>query len=243
MKKRLLVLIAVLLTVSGYAQKTADIGIWGGASTYWGDMKNVNYSQSLNPIYGAFFRYNINPRLGLRLNYLTGQIGATGFMENEAWSFQKQIHDVSFMVEINYLKYILGYKKTPVSPYIFAGAGIKYFEYNLNPSAIYQFNPAHNKGILRYDSPTTSFSLPFGMGVKSHIGKRFGVGVELILSKLFNDKIDNLNDPLAIVTNSGKTISYTDFLHNNDYTAYLGINLTYKIDLGKQACPAYESKE
>lgn len=245
MKKRLLVLIAVLSTVSGYAQKTADIGIWGGASTYWGDMKYVDYGQSLNPMYGAFFRYNFNPRYSVRLNYLTGKVGAVGNIENIVWTnfTPKQIHDVSFMVEINYLKYILGYKKTPVSPYIFAGAGIKYFNYNLNPSDIYQFNPAHNKGILQYDSPTTSFSLPFGMGLKSHIGKRFGVSLEFIVSKLFSDKLDNLDDPLATVTSSGKTLSYTDFFHNNDYTAYLGINLTYKIDLGKQACPAYESKE
>lgn len=242
MKKNLLVFIAVLTTVSGFAQKTADIGIWGGASTYWGDMQRIEYNQSVDPMFGAFFRYNFNARFGVRLQYMTGKVGAIGFMENSSWDFDKQVHDVSFMVEINYLKYILGYNKTPVSPYILGGVSVKYFNYHLDPALIYQFNPNHNKGMLLVDEPTASFSIPFGMGVKTHIGKRFGVGVEFIINKLFSDKLDNLDDPLASVNSSGNEVTYTDFLHNNDYTAYLGINLTYKIYIGKVVCPAYESK-
>jgi len=87
MKKSFLVLIAVLLTVSGFAQKTADIGIWGGASTYWGDMAEIDYSKSVNPLYGAFFRYNFNARTGIRMMYLTGNMSATGMMENQLWDF------------------------------------------------------------------------------------------------------------------------------------------------------------
>ncbi len=39
MRKLILVFTAVVLTASGFAQKTADLGIWGGSSTYWGDIK------------------------------------------------------------------------------------------------------------------------------------------------------------------------------------------------------------
>jgi hypothetical protein len=39
MKKIVLVAVALYVTVSGFAQKTADIGIWGGTSTYIGDMQ------------------------------------------------------------------------------------------------------------------------------------------------------------------------------------------------------------
>jgi hypothetical protein len=244
MKKNVLVFIAVLLTVSGYAQKTADIGIWGGATSYWGDLTKINYSQSVNPMFGAFFRYNFNARTGLRVQYLTGKIGAVGYIGNEQWTNfgPKQIHDISVMVEINYLKYILGYKKTPFSPYILAGFGLKYFPYNLNPALIYRFNPANNKGGIPIDKSVISPSIPFGMGIKTHIGDRFGIGIEFLISKLFSDKLDNLDDPMAHINPLGKEITYTDFLHNNDYTAYIGINLTYKVYLGKQVCPAYDSK-
>lgn len=239
-----MVFIAVLLTVSGFGQKTADIGIWGGAATYWGDMKNVDYSQSVNPLFGAFFRYNFNARFGLRMMYLTGNIGATGYMENEPWTFgPKHVHNISAMVEINYLKYILGMKKTPVSPYIMAGFGVMYYPYDVVPNRdIASFNPRHNKGDAEIHQSVTAATLPFGMGVKTHIGKRFGIGMEFIIQKLFDDKLDNLDDPLAHFNQLGDEITYTNFMHKNDYTGYLGINLTYKIYLGKEICPAYESK-
>jgi hypothetical protein len=242
MKKSVLVFIAVLITVSGFAQKTADIGIWGGASAYWGDMTKVYYNQSVNPMFGAFFRYNFNPRYGVRMMYLTGNMSAVGVMKNADWDFSKQVHDFSFMIEINYLKYILGVKKTPVSPYIMAGFGIMYYPYELDPARIYSFNPIHNKGVVAINQSVMAPVLPFGMGVKTHIGKRFGIGLELLMRKIFDDRLDNLDDPLAHINPAGKNITFTDFLHNNDYTAYLGLNVTYKIFLGKQICPAYESK-
>ena len=243
MKKNLLVFITVLLTVSGYAQKTADIGIWGGASTYWGDMTQVDYSKSIKPLFGAFFRYNFNERVGVRTSYLTGNMYATGYMANEPWSFgPKRIHDFSVMVEINYLKYVLGYKKTPFTPYVLGGFGFMYFPYNLYPDKIYLFNPRNNKGIFEKHVSLIAPDLPFGMGIKTHIGKRFGIGVEFMIRKLFNDKLDDLDDPLAYINQEGKVVRYTDFIHNNDYTAYLGVHLTYKIYMGKQICPVYESK-
>ena len=65
------------------------------------------------------------------------------------------------------------------------------------------------------------------------------------MRKLFSDKLDNLDDPLAYKTNIAgveKEIIYTDMIHNNDWSGYVGLHLTYKIYIGKKACPAYESK-
>ena len=71
------------------------------------------------------------------------------------------------------------------------------------------------------------------------------MGIEYQVRKMFSDKLDNLDDPLAYKTNVNGTdevITYTDAIHNNDWATYLGIHLTYKIYMGKKACPAYESK-
>jgi len=255
MKKGVLTVIAVLLSVSGFGQKTADIGLWGGASTYWGDLQEVEFSQSVNPVYGAFFRYNFNARVSLRAIYLFGKINAVGYIEGRLWDdlsdisydlppdwSPKMIHDFSFMIEINYLKYVLGLKKTPVSPYIMGGVGVMYFPYTLDPRAIYMFNQRHNKEDIEVNESVMAPVIPFGMGVKTHIGKRFGIGAEFIIQKLFSDKLDNLDDPLAHINSHGDEVIYNNLWHNNDYTAYLGINLTYKIYLGKEICPAYESK-
>ena len=54
--------------------------------------------------------------------------------EDVPWSFEKNVQDFSLQVEINYLKYVLGEKKTPFTPYIMGGIGMMYFPYNLDPA-------------------------------------------------------------------------------------------------------------
>lgn len=241
MKRIVLVAAAVLITVSGFAQKTADIGIWGGTSTYIGDIKEITPFQSFNPNFGAFFRYNFNPRVGLRAMFLTGNFKADGLVQNQSWSFDKGVQDLSVQVEINFLKYRVGEKKTPFSPYILGGLGVMYFPYDLDPALIYAINPDQNKGLAVTKESVVALSLPFGFGVKTHIGERFGVGVEYLMRKHFVDKLDNLDDPFAFINDTGEEHVYNDFVHNNDWSGYLGVHLTYRIYLGKEACPAYDS--
>ncbi len=243
MRKIFLVTAIFFIAVSGFAQKTADIGIWGGASTYIGDLKDVVPFQSFNPNFGAFFRYNFNPRVGLRAMFLTGNFSAEGKIEEETWDFEKNVQDLSLQVEINFLKYRIGEKNTPFSPYIMGGVGVMFFPYELGSDelALYNlFNTMNNKGGITIDENVVALSLPFGMGIKTHIGKRLGIGVECLMRKHFVDKLDNLDDPLAFINSAGEETVYNDFLHNNDWSGYLGVNLTYKIYLGKEVCPAYD---
>ncbi|MDO8953128.1 MAG: DUF6089 family protein [Draconibacterium sp.] len=246
MKKILLVFAAVWITVSGNAQVTADIGIWGGTSVYIGDLDETNPLQPLNPNFGAYFRYNFNSRVGLRAMFLTGSFSDEGVIEGVPATFSKGVQDLSLQIEINYLKYILGAKKTPYTSYVTAGIGVAYFPYEMDPAFIAGFNPAHNKGTAIVDESVIATTIPFGIGFKYTLGQRLGIGIEYQMRKLFSDKLDNLDDPLAYETASSngtiEEITYTDMIHNNDWSGYLGIHLTYKIYIGKKACPAYESK-
>jgi hypothetical protein len=127
MRKIVLVFIQLVITVSGFAQKSADIGIWGGSSTYLGDIKEASPLQSFNLNFGAYFRYNFNSSVGLRTQFLTGSFAADGRWKTIPVEFEKKAQDVSAMVEINFLKYVLGEKKTPFTPYIMGGVGVMYF--------------------------------------------------------------------------------------------------------------------
>lgn len=242
MKKIALVFVAVFLVVSGFAQKTADLGIWGGSSTYFGDIKVDSPFQTFNPNFGAFFRYNFNPRVGLRAQFITGQFESQGTIEGIPWSFEKNVQDLSLQVEINYLRYFLGDRKTPFSPYVLGGIGVTYFPYELNPAMINTFNPDHNKGLNTIEESVIALAVPFGFGVKTHLGERFGVAIEYLMRKSMADKLDNLDDPYAYINDKSEEIFYNDSLHNNDWMGYLGINLTYKINLNSIPCPAYDSK-
>lgn len=257
MKKIVLVFIAVFLTVSGFAQRTADIGIWGGTSTYWGDVKDVPPIQTFNPNFGAFFRYNFNKRVGLRFQFLTGKFAADGTVEDIPWAFSKNVQDISLMAEINYLKYVLGNKKTPFTPYVLAGVGVMYYPYEListsdpnnpgNLDVLGEINPDHpmvSNGREINESSVTA-SVPFGFGIKFTLGERLGIGAEYMVRKIFNDKLDDLDDPLKFsTTDNGQpvTIEYTDFLLNNDWPGYLGVHITYKIYTSRKECPAYDRK-
>mgnify|MGYP005849433599 CR=1 FL=1 len=263
MKKIVLVFIAVFLTVSGFAQKTADIGIWGGTSSYWGDVKGVPPIQTFNPNFGAYFRYNFNKRVGLRMQFLTGKFAVDkGLVEDFLFSFEKRVQDVSLMAEINYLNFVLGNKKTPFTPYILAGVGVMYFPYELvsndyisidptslpgNLDVLMRFNNNHPLVIdgIQINEPTVTASIPLGFGVKFSIGQRFGIGAEYMVRKIFIDKLDDLDDPLtfdATGVAGGDIINYTNFLHNNDWPGYMGVHITYRIYLSQKACPAYDRK-
>ena len=197
MKKLLLVFVTVLMTVSGFAQRTADIGLWGGASNYFGDMDEVSSFSNFNANFGAYFRYNFNARVGLRTMFLTGSIAEGGLMEGVPWEFNKGVQDLSVQVEINYLKYLLGMKNTPYSSYVTFGLGVSYFNHELDPASIARFNPIHNKGDAIVKESVIAGSIPFGIGFKYTLGKRLGIGMEYQLRKLFDDKLDDLDDPLA----------------------------------------------
>ncbi len=242
MKKIVLVFAAVMLTVSGFAQKTADIGLWGGTSSYWGDVRGVPPIQSFNPNFGGYFRYNFNKRVGLRAMFLTGKVAADGMAEDVPWQFEKNMQDFSLQVEINYLKYVLGEKKTPFTPYITGGLGIMYFPYNLDPAQLAAVNPNHTKGTALVKESVITPAIPFGFGVKFNLGMRLGIGVEYQLRKIFSDKLDDLDDPLAFRNEEDQLIEYTSLIHNNDWPGFLGLHVTYKIYIGKKACPAYDSK-
>ncbi len=247
MKKILLVFATVCITVSVKAQITADIGIWGGTSVYFGDLDETNPLQPIHPNFGGYFRYNFNSRVGLRVMFLTGSISDEGVIESADTSFSKAIQDFSLQVEINFLKYILGVDKTPYSAYVTAGIGVAYYPYDMDPLFISSFNPRHNKGSYPLNESVVTPTIPFGIGFKYTLGERLGIGVEYQMRKMFSDKLDNLDDPLAYVTyNTDGTlkeeVKYNDTIHNNDWSGYLGVHLTYKIYMGKKACPVYDSK-
>jgi hypothetical protein len=242
MKKFWLVFVTVWISVSGFAQKTADIGIWGGTSAYFGDMTEVASFQSFNPNFGAYFRYNFNSRVGSRAMILTGTFAEEGMIEGVPWTFNKNVQDLSFQIEINYLKYILGLKNTPFTSYVTLGLGVAYFPYKMDPVLIAQFHENHIKGSDVVEESEIATTIPFGIGFKYTLGRRLGIGIEYQMRKLLSDKLDDLDDPLAFLNGENEEVFYTSGVHNMDWSGYLGVHLTYMIYMGKKACPAFESK-
>ncbi|HEY3371355.1 MAG TPA: DUF6089 family protein [Prolixibacteraceae bacterium] len=224
MKRLLVVFLIGFMVFRAFGQPSVDVGIFGGAGTYFGDMTKTEFSKSVNPAYGAFMRYNFNPRYALRFNVVNGTIGAEGQFESQPWKFNKNVLDISLQYEFNFYKYIVGEKTTPYSSYLFAGIGMQTYKYT------------YQSGIIGEGSEITP-TIPFGIGFKVNLSKRWGLGIEGGMRKTFSDKLDNLDDPLSYEKTDGTVVTqvtYADRYHNNDWTAYAGIHLVYKMIYGSK---------
>lgn len=225
------------LAIKTFGQPSVDIGIFGGAGTYFGDMTKIDIQKSVNPAYGGFVRYNFNPRYALRFNVINGSIGADGKFDQAAWSFKKNVLDISLLFEFNYLKYIVGDKVTPWTTFIFGGVGMQTYNYEMNQQKL---GPIVDPTYFTYanlSGPVMTATIPFGLGVKYNLSKRWGLGIEGGLRKSFSDKLDNLDDPLSYVNTivePNVQVKYADQWHNNDWTAYFGVHLVYKMIYGNK---------
>ena len=251
--KKLLIVVSLIIIINGAkAQKTADVGIWGGTGTSFGDMTQPNLGRSLGFNYGAFLRYNFNPRVSARLQLINGSIKGEGVFDSHDWTFgPKNVSSLSLMAEINFFRYYLGEKQTPFTTYLLGGIGAGMYPYKLEGN-VGEGLKGRLEDVVYYNVDNVpddingvfAFHIPFGFGVKFNLGEKVGVGLELIVNRYFDDKLDDLDDPRKYETidfnGSPVWISYNDEWHNNDYTAYLGLHLTYKINLSKKACPVYE---
>jgi hypothetical protein len=237
MKQILVIFLVGFLAIETFGQPSVDIGFFGGAGTYFGDMTNIDFQKSVSPAYGGFIRYNFNPRYALRFNVINGTIGAQGKFNAGAWAFNKNVLDVSLLYEFNYLKYIVGDKVTPWSSFIFFGVGMQTYNYSRVDSILAPIVDPSYFISADISGPVMTPTLPFGLGVKYNLSKRIGIGLEGRLVKSFSDKLDDLDDPLSYMNNDvtpSLEVKYTDQWHNNDWTAYLGIHLVYKLIYGNK---------
>jgi hypothetical protein len=249
MKKVVTVFLLVWMTNFVFGQATLDVGITGGAGTYAGDMTKVDLGKSINPAIGAFARYNFNPRYGIRLGLMDGNIGATGEYESNPWEFSKNVLDLSLVFEFNFFRFIVGNKETPYSTYLFGGLGMQMFKYNydealLSPVVI-NWSDYSARGLS--SGTVMAPTIPFGIGMKVNLSKKVALGIEGSFRKSLSDKVDDLDDPLYhkyvdTANPNGLPVSYIDEQHNNDWTMYLCFNLVWKLNLSKLDCPVNDKK-
>lgn len=261
MKRFFVIIVSILIYSSVSAQNTADIGIWGGVSSYIGDMTNIDKASSLNPNGGLYLRYNFNPRVNARAMAIFGPVGANGNFEEKPWEFDKFVTDFSIMGEFNFFRYIIGSKRYRATPYLMGGVGVSMFNYTsdstdlstvvfyMNQDELAKLSSDAQRELWVHKDGVIGFNIPIGFGFKFNVGKRLSVGFEGILRKYFNDKVDDLDDPRKFYTATDSTgqpidgfwTSYNSALHNNDFTLHFGVHLTYQFYRGDRECPVYEN--
>lgn len=197
----------LLLSLNGFCQPGAEIGIMGGSGYYLGEYNPGGHFKQMQTYWGGFYRYNMNDRFALRLNAGFSKIDikerpllSNGDIEYPS-GFHCRITDISGLVEFNFRSFLVrkAEKSSWWSPYIFAGVG---------------FVGAEGEG---------GVSIPLGVGMKFNLFRQWSCGIEWGGRKLFTDRIDRVSDPWK----TGET----NFVFNKDWFFVTGITISYRFPM------------
>lgn len=185
-----------------------DFGGQLGMSGYLGDANGSSIFKHPGFGAGVSFRYLPNYRMALRgvLNVI-GLSGNTADFDNvlpadAQYKFSSTVYDLSVRYEFNFFPYGIGetYKNLRRwSPYIALGLGAS---------------------VASCDGKTSfAPTLPMVVGVKYKLKERLNLGIEFSMTKVFGDKIDQIDDPYMIESS---------FIKNTDWYSNISISLTYE---------------
>jgi hypothetical protein len=216
MKRTLWTLLFLYITISVNGQRNSDFGVFGGVSSYIGDINPGRLLYDPLPAGGVFYRYNLHPRQSLRASFIYGGLRGNdldfnnSFQRARAASFSGTVGEFAVQFEFNFFPYSTEGKRWNYTPYFAAGGGIAF----INTQA-YTYVPV----------------IPFSFGFKINIYKNIGLEAEYGFRKTFYDNFDGLKDLVAP--------SDYGWLHNNDWYTFTGISVTWKIYSKLAGCPAY----
>lgn len=245
-----LLLFALLLIPGALTAQTFETGMWGGISSYNGDLNRDMLYKDVYPAAGLLFRYNFNQRLSARMtgsfSLLTGDdldvdpayhvIDRNPDPDiDEPWyEFETDIHEFSLQLEFNILPFEQGNMSTRIAPYVFAGGGAVYFyptpwevsdEGNVRQAT--EGEHWHDDDDEEY---TNRALLGLGgIGVRMNLTSSLSMGLEMGLRITNTDYIDEVH----------QKSQYTD---ENDWYTFTGITLTYGFERssrrrGNAVCP------
>lgn len=218
-KRSFLVLLGLLLAIGSLqASYNHELGVSGGTAYYIGDANLSTPFHRPGWSAGVFYRYNIDTRWAIKATarYATVQGDTRDFgyeYPNQAYAtFQRGFVDASATVEFNFLdigesKY---YKaRYQATPYIVLGVGLTTY------SDMYVGGNAYKVNI------------PFGIGGKWRINKRWTLGLEWTFHKLFIDNFDVTNAKNAVLDNPYQ-VENVGFFDTDFYSVanlYISFNL------------------
>jgi hypothetical protein len=191
-----------LIIRTGYAQYS-ELGIQAGSMYYVGDL-NPSHFKSNHLALGLLYRYSLNKRIAIRINFLYGNVEANDadnddvFRKNRNLSFRSNIVELGGMVEFNYYSYAPADKDNRFTTYLFIG--FNYFK--MRPEAQlgdiwYELNTLSTEGQGLSGGPNNyrldAFAVPLGLGLKYNLGERIALGLEYGIRFTFTDYLDDVS--------------------------------------------------
>lgn len=204
MLRRLLWILLLPLTVS--AQKHHEVGIFGGTSSYYGDLQERLFpKEGYRASGGLMYKYFVHPNVGFRFGatyaslYGADSLSESPAVKNRNLNFQTNLFELHGALELNLLP--VDFDEFKFSPYLFAGLGLFYcnpYTIGATDEKIY-LRPLSTEGQgLRQYPGRKVYSLvnagfPLGGGLKVLIGKKVLVSTEIGFRYTSTDYLDDVS--------------------------------------------------
>jgi hypothetical protein len=247
--------LVVLFVLQGYLVKSQDleVGFTVGGDYYLGDLNPGKHFLNTQVAYGVVARYTLDTRWAVKISGIRGKItgnsSSAEFLPDRGLSFSSKLTDISGVVEFNFLQYFTGSRMNAISPYIYTGISVFFFDPVNNGISLRSMGTeGQNIGYQgRTPYGSVSVSIPFGLGVKLSLAKRVSMQVYWEMHKTYNDYLDDvsttyyLDGPSIFPEDQAGVISDPTLNHepgmqrgnasNNDWFAFFGVSVTYKFNL------------
>lgn len=195
--KRFTVLLFLLMSLSGFAQRYGEVGLIGGGMYYLGDLNPGKQFMLTKPAFGGFIRHNFNERMAVRGAVMFGSVEGDDAVSKQDplrnLNFESTITDFSGTIEVNFFDYFIGSMRHFVTPYMYGGASMFLFnpKGNVNGSLM-ELRPMHTEGQSKPYSKV-GFAIPFGIGFKYSLNSFLGMSLDWGMRKTFTDYLDDVS--------------------------------------------------
>ena len=188
------------------AQKHHEMGIFGGTSSYYGDLQEKWFpKEGYRACGGLLYKHFVHPMVGFRFGATYASLyGADSLSESPAvrrrnLNFQTNLFEAHGALEINLIP--VDFDEYKFSPYIFAGLSLFYynpFTQDINDEKVY-LRPlsTEGQGLSQYTDrkvySLVNVGVPLGGGVKVMIGKTVMLSGEIGFRYTATDYLDDVS--------------------------------------------------
>lgn len=221
MKNRLLTISFLLLTSISFSQIN-ELGFSLAGSNYIGDIGSTRYINPNDLAIGAVYKWNYSPRVTYRLDATYIKISADDANSNNdvrkarGRSFKNSVKELAIGIEYSYYNYSLVNKEWSSTPYIIIQLAINNYNVAVRETTVDEFETEGR----------TSFTIPFGIGYKTRIGKKIGIAFETKVRYTFADNLDFNNPDIPKLT----------FGNPNSDDWYVTTGITVVFGFGRKGC-------
>jgi len=199
MKKQLVFLAFLVLPFLLMGQSKSELGLFLGVANGGTDLSSYGKDDqglfdNSKFAYGVNYTYNLNSRLGIRLNYSGSKMSKDDIISKREYTFSTSLHEVSVLAQLNILKpktYEDGSFKKSIIPYVFVGPGLSFtkpeVDWSASPRPIKNANDEKN-------TKKTYFQLPYGAGIKYLLTDKFSLGLEVKTIIPTTDYLDGVSE-------------------------------------------------